>query len=64
VKRIAYLLGFSYVEISPSAIASTYVQGTQGKIKAMFEDAAKKRPCLLFANGEAVNFLQLRQQSP
>jgi transitional endoplasmic reticulum ATPase len=48
VKRIADLLGFRYFEVSPSTIASTYVHGTQEKIKQLFEDATKSRPALLF----------------
>ncbi|NLA50510.1 MAG: ATP-binding protein [Bacteroidales bacterium] len=48
VKRIALMLRFNFVEVSPSTIASTYVHGTQEKIKKMFEDAHKNRPCLLF----------------
>jgi transitional endoplasmic reticulum ATPase len=48
VKKIAGLLGFKYYEISPSTIASTYVHGTQQKIKELFEEATKNRPVLLF----------------
>lgn len=48
VKQIARLLGFKYLEVSPSSVASTYVHGTQEKIKTMFEEAAKSRPVLLF----------------
>ena len=48
VKRIAGLLGFKYLEVSPSAIASTYVHGTQEKIKTLFKEAEKNRPVLLF----------------
>ncbi|MBT3385978.1 MAG: ATP-binding protein [Prolixibacteraceae bacterium] len=48
VKRIAGLLGFKYFEVSPSTIASTYVHGTQEKIKSLFDEAAKNKPVLLF----------------
>jgi transitional endoplasmic reticulum ATPase len=48
VKRIAGLLGFKYLEVSPSTIASTYVHGTQEKIKKLFDEAAKNKPVLMF----------------
>lgn len=48
VKRIAELLKFNYIEVSPSTVASTYVHGTQEKIKSLFEEAKSKRPSLLF----------------
>ena len=48
VKRIATLLNFNFIEVSPSSVASTYVHGTQEKIKALFEEAKEKRPSLLF----------------
>ena len=48
VKRLALLLGFYFIEVSPSTVASTYVHGTQEKIKELFDEANKKRPCLLF----------------
>ena len=48
VKRIAGLLGFKYYEVSPSTISSTYVHGTQEKIKNLFVEAARNKPVLLF----------------
>lgn len=39
VKRIAALLGFNFIEVSPSTVASTYVHGTQEKVKKMFDEA-------------------------
>lgn len=48
VKQIARLLGFKYLEVSPSSIASTYVHGTQEKIKKMFDEVGKNKPALLF----------------
>lgn len=48
VKRIAALLGFNFIEVSPSTVASTYVHGTQEKVKKMFDEAKEKKPCLLF----------------
>lgn len=48
VKQIARLLDFKLYEISPSSVASTYVHGTQEKIRKMFDDAAQNKPVLLF----------------
>lgn len=48
VKQMSRLLRFKYFEASPSSTASTYVHGTQMKIKKLFEDAEKQRPVLLF----------------
>ncbi len=48
VKQIARLLQFKYLEVSPSSVASTYVHGTQEKVKKMFDEAAKNKPVLLF----------------
>ena len=48
VKQIAKLLRFRFIEISPASVASTYVHGTQEKIKNMFDEAAKNKPALLF----------------
>jgi len=48
VKQIARLLRFKYLEVSPSSVASTYVHGTQEKVKKMFDEAAKNWPVLLF----------------
>jgi transitional endoplasmic reticulum ATPase len=48
VQNIARLLNFKFIEISPSSIASTYVHGTQEKIKELFEEASQNRPALVF----------------
>lgn len=48
VKQIAKLLNFKLHEISPSSVASTYVHGTQEKIRETFDNAAKNKPVLLF----------------
>ena len=48
VKRVAALLNFNFIEVSPSSVASTYVHGTQEKIKTLFDEAKEKRPSLLF----------------
>jgi len=62
VKRIATLLQFHYFEISPSTIASTYVHGTQEKIKTLFETAKSKRPALIFID-ELEAFVPNRERS-
>jgi transitional endoplasmic reticulum ATPase len=48
VKQIAKMLHFNFIEVSPSTVASTYVHGTQQKIKELFDEAAKERPSILF----------------
>lgn len=48
VKQLAKLLGFNYYEVSPSSVASIYVHGTQKEVRQLFENAAKKKPSLLF----------------
>jgi transitional endoplasmic reticulum ATPase len=62
VKQISRLLNFSYFEINPSRIASTYVHGTQSKIKEMFDEAKRKKPSLLFID-ELDAFVPNRQRS-
>ena len=41
-------LGFTFIEVKPSDLASSYVHGTQGKIGALFARARAQRPSLLF----------------
>jgi len=48
VKQIAKILKFNFFEVSPSTVASTYVHGTQEKIKELFKKAGENRPSLLF----------------
>ena len=48
VKQVAKILKYNFIEVSPSTVASTYVHGTQQKIKELFEEAAKERPTILF----------------
>lgn len=47
-RKIAEKLAFNFVEVKPGDLASIYVHGTQEKIKAVFEDAFKKAPTVLF----------------
>jgi SpoVK/Ycf46/Vps4 family AAA+-type ATPase len=47
-RKIAEKLGFNFVEVKPGDLASTYVHGTQEKIKEVFEAAAKRAPSVLF----------------
>ena len=37
-----------FMEIKPSDLGSIYLHGSQGRIKALFEEAVVKSPCLLF----------------
>lgn len=62
VKQIAKLLRFRFIEISPASVASTYVHGTQEKIKNMFDEAAKNKPALLFID-ELEAFVPNRSRS-
>ena len=62
VKKLAELLSFNYVEVGPSTVGSTYVHGTQGKIKDIFEDAEKNNPTLLFID-EFESFVPNRNRS-
>lgn len=48
VQQLAKMLHFRFLEVSPSTVASTYVHGTQEKIKELFEEASKEKPTLLF----------------
>ena len=47
-RKIAEQIGFNFIEIKPSDVASTYVHGTQLAIKKLFEDARAKAPVVLF----------------
>lgn len=48
VKQIAKMLGFNFIQVDPSSIASIYVHGTQEKIKELFSEAERTRPTILF----------------
>jgi transitional endoplasmic reticulum ATPase len=47
-RKLASLLGFSFIEVTPGNLASTYIHGTQEKISKIFEDARAQSPCMLF----------------
>ena len=46
--KIAERIGYNFIQVKTSDIASTYVHGTQIAIKKIFEDARKKTPAVLF----------------
>ena len=47
-RQLANELGYSFFEIVPSDIGSSYVHGTALKIRETFDEAAKKAPSILF----------------
>jgi SpoVK/Ycf46/Vps4 family AAA+-type ATPase len=47
-QKIAERLGWEYIEIKPSDIASPYIHGTQKEIKRVFEEARECSPAVLF----------------
>ena len=47
-RKLADILKFSFVEVKPSDLASTYVHGGQEKIGALFKEAKGKAPTLIF----------------
>jgi len=47
-RKLAVLLDFTFIEVTPSDLASIYIHGTQGKIAELFENARKQAPCMLF----------------
>jgi transitional endoplasmic reticulum ATPase len=47
-KNLAEELGFYYIEIKPSDLASTYIHGTQEKIGKLFQKAEANAPTLIF----------------
>jgi transitional endoplasmic reticulum ATPase len=47
-KQLAEELQFSFFEIKPSDLASTYVHGTQEKIGKLFRDARLSAPSIIF----------------
>lgn len=47
-RRLAEELGFHFIEVLPSSVASTYIHGTQEKIAAVFKEARRKAPSLIF----------------
>lgn len=47
-QKLAEEIGYHYIEVSPSDLASTYIHGTQKKIGEMFKEAEEKAPTLIF----------------
>lgn len=47
-RSLADKLRFDFIEVKPADLGSIYVHGTQKQIARVFEDARKRRPCLLF----------------
>ena len=47
-EKFAEEVGFTFFPIKPSDVASTYIHGTQEKIKEIFEKARKDAPSLIF----------------
>lgn len=48
VRKLAEELGYNFVEVKHSDIASTYVHGTTGKVGRLFDMAKSKAPSLVF----------------
>lgn len=47
-QKLAEEIGYHYIELKPSDLASTYIHETQEKIGTMFSEAAQKAPTLIF----------------
>ncbi len=47
-RKLAGVVGFAFMEVTPGDLASIYVHGTQGKIAALFIEAQQKAPCIIF----------------
>ena len=47
-QKLSEEIGYHYIEIKPSDLASTYIHGTQEKIGKMFKEAEAKAPTLIF----------------
>ena len=47
-RKLAEEVNYSYIEVKPSDLASTYVHGSQEKIGKLFRRAREKAPTLLF----------------
>ena len=47
-RALAKRVGYDFIEVTPSTLASEYVHGTQKMIGELFADAAKRAPVLLF----------------
>ena len=47
-QKLAEEIGYHYIEVKPSDLASTYIHGTQEKIGKMFKEAEEKALTLIF----------------
>ena len=47
-QKLAEEIGYHYIEIKPSDLASIYIHGTQEKIGKVFKEAEKNAPTLIF----------------
>jgi SpoVK/Ycf46/Vps4 family AAA+-type ATPase len=47
-RALAKKSGRTFMDIKPSDLGSIYIHGSQGKIRALFDEALEKAPCLLF----------------
>ena len=47
-QKFAEEIGYNYIELKPSDIASIYVHGTQEKIAKLFQQASEKAPTIIF----------------
>ncbi len=47
-EKLAEEVGFNFIKINPSDIASIYVHGTQEKIAEIFKQARENAPCIIF----------------
>lgn len=61
-RKLAEKLSFNFIEVKPGDLASTYVHGTQEKIKSIFELAESDAPSVLFFD-ELDAFTPRREQA-
>lgn len=47
-KKIAEEVGVSFIAATPDELGSTYIHGSQQKIRALFDEAEKKAPTIIF----------------
>jgi len=47
-RSLAEEVGFNFIEVKPSDIASKFIHGTQEKIKELFDNAREKSPSIIF----------------
>ena len=48
VRKLAEELGYNFVEVKHSDIASSYIHGTVGKVGRLFDMAKAKAPSIIF----------------